>query len=404
MKRSLIVLAFVIALLIGGRPEPVHAALLPDCDRTVYYVKDQTKSEACTKDDTRGCIEGKGISPERYDELYPVENPAARKAHPPTVTTNRQCGFDDFIQLFINLSTYGLSILAVLGVAVVVWGGFGFLLAMGNQEKIKESKQTIWGGFLGTFIVLIAFIMVNWVVAMLTGNSEGYLFSGTSDQKKFYGEQCPTFKPCDKNNLHYEPGDGCKDAANNGNAVSKAQTLLTQLGCYTDTVDGCYGPITRQAVFDFQSRNRTFQQPAIAYGTLGSKDGRDDWQILEDAAAGAGGYLGCGADAPLTKTLTMSYGNNELFLSSVSATIKLNGTITWTNESSGTIEVQFGLPIKENGAAPSLSIESKRSASLTFPMLGTHNYTLSYGTDTLSGKINVVGQVDSAPSEQPPMP
>jgi len=416
MRRFFIIAALALPLLVGGHPKPARAAILPDCDQTVYFVQDEKKNEICTPTKTVGCIDGKGISPERYDELYPV-NPD-RKAHPPTVTTdpNKRCGFNDFIQLFINLASYGLGVLAVLGVAVIIWGGFGFLLAMGSQEKIKEAKQTIWGGILGTFIVLIAFVMVNWIVSMVTGTGP-VLFAGKSGETHFYGDKCPTFNACSKNNLHYNPGDGCrdsiegKDRIKNGNAVSKAQGLLTQLGCYTDSIDGCYGPQTKQAVIDFQNRNAQLFTPDTTNGP-GRISSADEWHALEDAAVGAGGLLGC-ADAPLTKTVTMSYGNNALSLSSASATIKQDGTVTWanTNETAGEpIGIQFDMPIKDNSTErPQLSIAKKTSKSLTFPKAGSFTYKATYQfgspTDiaTQAGTINVIGQIDSAPSEQPPM-
>jgi len=409
MKRILIIAALALSLLIGGHARPAHAAILPNCDKTVYYVKDESKNATCSTTSTAGCIDGIGISPERYDELAnKSSDPQAwKKAHAPIISTNTACGFNDFIQLFINLATYGLGLLAVVGVAVTVWGGFGFLLAMGSPEKIKEAKQTIWGAILGTFIVLIAFVMVNWVVGMLTGTGP-VLFAGTEHEEYFYGARCPSFKECGVNNLHYNPGDGCKDGKKNGNAVTKAQTLLAQLGCYTGSIDGCYGPETKQAVIDFQSKNATFYEIELTDGGISSVE---EWQMLEDAADGAGGLLSCGT-LSLTATGNVGFDGDNVTVSRPAITVPTNGTVTFKNESAGVsssealltgVTITFDQVFNKTpeygySAETSYFITRGAEKSLTFNILGTFNYTITYihsdglerQTFTTTGKVNVI--------------
>jgi hypothetical protein len=249
-KKALCILLFGACFLIV--PGVVRAAILPDCDKTIYLVQ-RDGADACDTDKARynNCDP---ITPEEYD---------ARKAdwkasHPPIVTSTEKCGFNHFVQLFINLASWGLGSLAALGVLAMVWGGFTLLISAGKQERVQQGKKTIWGAFLGTTIVLSAWFMIGFVVMGLTGNmgnNKFFIFVGTPWERTFSGSgQCPSTykKSCSIENLSIQ----CMDSSNNQNGVSNAQQILTNLSCYHMKVDGCFGNGTKQAVVDFQRANQ----------------------------------------------------------------------------------------------------------------------------------------------------
>jgi len=76
-----------------------------------------------------------------------------------------------------NLSTRGLAdvatsiINAVLGflfiivLAVILWGGFRWMTAGGNEESVGEAKKIIAAGIIGLIVVLVAYAIVNFVVS-----------------------------------------------------------------------------------------------------------------------------------------------------------------------------------------------------------------------------------------------
>lgn len=280
MKPTLFAVAFLVfAGLAGAAPQPAHAAILPACDQTIYKIqKNNTllSAEDCKKTDGDLCI----LTPERYDQIFNTEQ--ERKENPPEVTTETACGFNDFIQLFINLSTFGLGILGALALLFMIWGGFTLLTSGGNQEKVRAGKQTMWGAFFGVVIVLTAWVFVGSVVSIFSGS--GYsLFPGTKYERSFFGNRCPSYKACDINNLH----ETCRDdTRQNQNGVSKAQEILGSIGCYEDQVDGCFGPKTRNAVLTFQRVNN---DDLTADGVIDPQT----WDALKNAAAGTPGTAAC---------------------------------------------------------------------------------------------------------------
>jgi len=56
------------------------------------------------------------------------------------------------------------SVLAFVGVIfflLIVWAGFGWMLAKGNEEEIKKAKDTIFAAVLGLIVILGAYAITN---------------------------------------------------------------------------------------------------------------------------------------------------------------------------------------------------------------------------------------------------
>ncbi|PIS42407.1 MAG: hypothetical protein COT24_03725 [Candidatus Kerfeldbacteria bacterium CG08_land_8_20_14_0_20_40_16] len=97
----------------------------------------------------------------------------------PPCTCSGNCVLDDFLALAAKLAQYGLGLLSIITLAFVILGGFSFLTAMGNPEKIGSAKKLLGGTFRGMAIVLLAWVIVNTIIYVFTGNSSGLLFGGT---------------------------------------------------------------------------------------------------------------------------------------------------------------------------------------------------------------------------------
>lgn len=251
MRLFLLGIALIILSLAVFAPHPARADVLPDCDQTVYLYDNDTVTPKipCNPEEREStCIE---LSTAQYNKKFPTVQD--KKDHPPVaITNNRNCGFNDFVQLFINLAQWGLGILAGLALLVMVWGGFTMLTSLGNQEKIREGKLTVWGSLLGISIVLTSWILIGFFVSALTGT--GFtLFANTPFSRVFYGRSpCPSnYRACSYDQLQTM----CKDDPKNDNAVTRTQSILANLGCYKNPVDGCFGPKTSEAVIKFQRAN-----------------------------------------------------------------------------------------------------------------------------------------------------
>ena len=65
------------------------------------------------------------------------------------------------------------AILAFVGViffCLILWAGFGWMLAKGNEEEIGKAKETIFSAVLGLIVILGAYAITK-LVAMIFSNA-----------------------------------------------------------------------------------------------------------------------------------------------------------------------------------------------------------------------------------------
>lgn len=63
------------------------------------------------------------------------------------------------------------AILAFVGVVffcLILWAGFGWMLAKGNEEEIKTAKETIFGAVLGLIVILGAYAITKVIAEIIT--------------------------------------------------------------------------------------------------------------------------------------------------------------------------------------------------------------------------------------------
>lgn len=56
---------------------------------------------------------------------------------------------------------------------LILWSGFGWMLAKGNEEKINEAKETIFGAVLGLMVVLGAYAITKVIALVFTSALTG---------------------------------------------------------------------------------------------------------------------------------------------------------------------------------------------------------------------------------------
>ncbi|HAO81378.1 TPA: hypothetical protein DCQ82_01490 [Candidatus Veblenbacteria bacterium] len=61
----------------------------------------------------------------------------------------------------------------MLAVILVLWGGFKWMTAAGDEAKIGEAKKLMGAGVIGLVIILAAFAIASFVVNQLT-DATGY--------------------------------------------------------------------------------------------------------------------------------------------------------------------------------------------------------------------------------------
>ena len=77
---------------------------------------------------------------------------------------------DDVRQQAVDIIKYLMTFLGIIATAIILYGGFQWLTAAGNQDRIESAKKTIIAGIIGLVIILAAFAIVTFVVN-ITNNS-----------------------------------------------------------------------------------------------------------------------------------------------------------------------------------------------------------------------------------------
>ncbi len=70
----------------------------------------------------------------------------------------------------VEIIRYLMTFLGIIATVIILLGGFRWLTAAGNEDRIAEAKKTIIAGIIGLIIILAAFAIVTFVVN-ITNNS-----------------------------------------------------------------------------------------------------------------------------------------------------------------------------------------------------------------------------------------
>jgi hypothetical protein len=80
---------------------------------------------------------------------------------------NEEMGFEDqnLMEVLAGLIKSLFSILGILLLLVILYGGFLYMISGGADEKVDTAKKTILNGVIGIVIILLSFSLVNFVFA-----------------------------------------------------------------------------------------------------------------------------------------------------------------------------------------------------------------------------------------------
>jgi len=105
-------------------------------------------------------------------------------------TTDKNVNIDDFTLVradvfgtMARIINYALSFLGVIALVLIIYAGFIWMIARGNEEQITKAKETLKGGVIGLIIVLSSFAISYFVftelVSIVTDNPADYGTSAT---------------------------------------------------------------------------------------------------------------------------------------------------------------------------------------------------------------------------------
>ena len=77
---------------------------------------------------------------------------------------------DDIVAVFKKFLTWAMGFAAVLAVGFIIYGGYTYILAGGNDENIKKGKNMVMKAIIGLIIILAAWLIITTIVGLLQGN------------------------------------------------------------------------------------------------------------------------------------------------------------------------------------------------------------------------------------------
>lgn len=76
-------------------------------------------------------------------------------------------GNEDPRQMAANVVNIMLGFLGIIAVVIILLGGFKWMTAAGNEDKVGEAKKMIAAGVIGLLIILMAFGIAQFVLNAL---------------------------------------------------------------------------------------------------------------------------------------------------------------------------------------------------------------------------------------------
>ncbi len=82
----------------------------------------------------------------------------------PTLSATLGLGSSDLKSTVINIIQWFLGFLGLIAVVMILFGGFTWMTAAGNEDKVATAKKIISAAVIGLIIVLLAWAIVIFVV------------------------------------------------------------------------------------------------------------------------------------------------------------------------------------------------------------------------------------------------
>jgi amino acid transporter len=88
---------------------------------------------------------------------------------------NLALGTRDIREGVMEIINVLLGFLGIIAIIIILWGGFRWMTAGGNEEKVGEAKKIITAGIIGLIIIFVSYAIAAFVIEQLinaTGANE----------------------------------------------------------------------------------------------------------------------------------------------------------------------------------------------------------------------------------------
>jgi hypothetical protein len=83
-----------------------------------------------------------------------------------------ECQIIDLVHLIERIINFLLAWAWLVSLFYIMWAAYNMLGSGGNTEKLEGAKSTLSHAIIGFFLIMAAYLLINWVVSLLTGNAE----------------------------------------------------------------------------------------------------------------------------------------------------------------------------------------------------------------------------------------
>jgi di/tricarboxylate transporter len=66
-----------------------------------------------------------------------------------------------------------MGVLGTVAVVIVIYAGFLWMTAGGNDERVGQAKKWLYGGVIGLALILTSYSISNWVISHLVDSTTG---------------------------------------------------------------------------------------------------------------------------------------------------------------------------------------------------------------------------------------
>ena len=84
-----------------------------------------------------------------------------------------QSANSDIRDTAVDIVKYLMTFLGIIAVVIILIGGFRWMTASGNEDRVASAKKTITAGAIGLVVILAAFAIVTFVIQITTNAING---------------------------------------------------------------------------------------------------------------------------------------------------------------------------------------------------------------------------------------
>ena len=76
-------------------------------------------------------------------------------------------GTKDVREGIMQVVNYMMGFLGIVAILIILYGGFTWMTAGGNEEKVGQAKKIITAGIIGLIIIFVSFALATFVINQL---------------------------------------------------------------------------------------------------------------------------------------------------------------------------------------------------------------------------------------------